>query len=328
MSPDDEIQPIEDYPDSSTQTLETRRPPTRFERVLKRVGWISLAFFFLIFFTLLKLPEDRLKNTIQGYLTSMLADQGFSFTAEKSRLSIGLGVSYELEKVTLRPPAPATPIRLERLGVSPSLLPMLFGRRGGRFWMEAGSGKITGSISMRGSQVSASFDSKDMDLKQLGIPGAFTPVAAEGILSGSGEISGDFGTPASISGKANIVLKKIVIAQQNIMGFAIPKIGISDAIADVVIEKGKLRIQEFRFGREGASPPDDIRVTFTGQITLAPDPLGSTLDLKTRFSFSPAVLRSFALVEAMLAAGKQPDGSYSFLLKGPAYSPTPTPVAP
>jgi hypothetical protein len=52
----------------------------------------------------------------------------------------------------------------------------------------------------------------------------------------------------------------------------------------------------------------------------------STLNLRADFSLSQNVIKSFVLIDALLSAGKKPDGSYSYTISGPLYSPTPTPA--
>ena len=84
-------------------------PQSKFIRTIKNVGWIFFGVFCLVIFTILKLPEDRIKNYVQGTVASMLAPKGIVFTADKGYISIGWGISYVMKGVTLNFPPPRSP---------------------------------------------------------------------------------------------------------------------------------------------------------------------------------------------------------------------------
>ena len=50
------------------------------------------------------------------------------------------------------------------------------------------------------------------------------------------------------------------------------------------------------------------------------------LDVTAQFSLSADVLKSFAILDAIMAAAKQGDGSYKYKLSGSITSPYPAPI--
>jgi hypothetical protein len=110
-------------------------------------------------------------------------------------------------------------------------------------------------------------------------------------------------------------------------GFNIPKIAVSESVADVTFGKGKATLKTVRIGKTG-NTAEDLRGTVTGDLLLAKSWDSSTLNLKIRFSLAESILKSFMLLDAILGAGKQPDGSYAFNLTGPLSAPMPIPIPP
>src|SRR5438128_789469 len=83
--------------------------------LLRQSGWIILGLVSLILFTLAKLPDEKIKGFVDNQIAAILAPQGITLTAAKSHLSFGLGISYVMEDVTLTPPPPQSPAKLDRI---------------------------------------------------------------------------------------------------------------------------------------------------------------------------------------------------------------------
>lgn len=305
--------------DSSTIT------PSKAKRIMTAVGWTFLGLFCLIFFTLLKLPEDRLKNYIDGSISAVLAPRGISLTSTDSSLSFIFGLSYTMKDVTLNFPPPAAPAHIDRLQVSPSILPLIIGRMGGAFKIKNGDGTLNGSFSMKKTNFSFSFRAKKFDLGKVGALPLAAKIQGSMILDGTGSLSGDMMSPVTLDGGTEIKLSKIVIDPQMVMGFSVPRLNVSEGTIDVAFDKAKAAIKTFRFGKQG-NPSDDIQATITGDITLGKTWDASQLNVKTHFSLSPSILKAFSLLDAILGMGKQADESYAFNLNGPLLSPMPTPI--
>jgi type II secretion system protein N len=301
-------------------------PETRLKRTLRITGWVSLFTTCLILFTILKLPEVRLKNFVQGNLAAMLATRGITFTAAKSSVSIGFGVSYSMKDVTLNLPPPELPVKIDEIEVAPRLLPMLLGRTGAKFWVYHGDGKLKGTVSMKGNNVWLDASAKNLDFGKLGILSMAAGIHGKGTLSGSISLSGDLNSPATLSGDADLDLKGIVLDPQTIQGFAIPRLSISEGKIEAEAKEGKGAIKTVKLGKKGEAK-DDIVATAGGEMLLGKQWETSSMNLKTQFALSEQVIKSFgSIVDLLLKEGKQPDGSYSYTLSGPINSLTPTPV--
>jgi type II secretion system protein N len=312
---------------SDVPEQEINLSPTK--RFAKIAGWISFGILCLTFFTLLKLPEDRLKAYIDGNIAAALAEKGISFIATEGRLSFLFGLSYTMKDVTLNFPPPSSQVHIDKIEISPSLLPLILSTYSGKMWIENGKGELSGSFSIKKTQFSLSYKAKKLELQKLGIMPFVAGVQVAATIDGSGTLSGDHTNPSVLEGEAALTLTQISLEPQSIAGFSVPQLSVSDAIAEIKAEKGKAVIKTFRVGKPSPSKSgvlDDIQGAITGDITLAKQLEASQVNLKLHFTFSENVMKSFVLLDALLGAGKQPDGSYSFTLTGPLMSPIPAPA--
>src|SRR5688500_12752488 len=92
-------------PDLATADTGQIQPPlSRARRILRGLVWFAFALFCLIGFTLLKLPDDRIKAYALGTINAQLAPKGISMTAVQGYVSLGFGISYVMKEVTLNLP--------------------------------------------------------------------------------------------------------------------------------------------------------------------------------------------------------------------------------
>src|SRR5688500_12286170 len=94
--------------DSTTTAESTLNAPlsTPLRKGFRLGAWITYGTLCLVLFTFLKLPDDRIKNFIEGSLSSFLATKGISMVAKESHLSLWFGLTYVMKDVTLTFPAP------------------------------------------------------------------------------------------------------------------------------------------------------------------------------------------------------------------------------
>ncbi len=315
------------------ELLEASNSVPIWKKVLKQVGWIVFTGFCLIFFSLMKLPEDRLKNYLDGQISSLLSQQEISFFSKESHLSFLWGVSYTLKGVTLHFPPPTPSVEIDQITVSPSLISLILGRISGKFELKKEEGFLSGGISVRGNQISLSCEAKKFDLGKSGLLSALSAASVTGIVDGKGSASGDLNVPSSWESEAQLQVSAITVGPQLIAGFSLPKISISEGMIDFSLNRGKAKIQTLRLGRSGNTtskpvPVDDIQGTLSGEILLNQQWTSSTLNLQTRFSLSETILKSLVLLEMILSPGKQEDGSFGYRLTGTLESPIPSPLSP
>lgn len=302
----------------------------RFGRALKSVAWVWCALFFLTFFTVLKIPDERIRAYIQAAIKQQLEPMGIQLAAQRTDLSLLFGPSYTMEDVTVTLPPPAPPVHLDKLIVSPSLLPLLTRKIGGSARLLAGDGKavINGAFKQTGRDtlVDASFDLSKIDIGRLGLLPALANVRGSAIASGKGALSGDFEVPSTLVGDVDLELNKIVLDSQTISIVTLPKITVSDAKITLNFDKsGKMTIKTLRIGKAG-NESDDLRATATGDATLGRTWNLSTLHVKANFSLSANVMKALILADSLSAPGKQADGSYTYELNGPIGAIQPMPV--
>lgn len=301
----------------------------KLKKTFGRIGWVIAGIFLLLLFTLLKLPEDKLRAYVQGMISAQLAQQGITMTAAQSGISIGFGVSYEMKDITLTPAPPAQPIKIEKITVSPYLLALLQHKAGAKIWLENKGGKLdlsfTQSLKPGSGDIAWWAKATNLDLGAMGILPTFANLQGSAVINGTIDIAGDMNVPSTLAGTVALSLAKVTIDSQSIMGFSIPKLSISEGKVEADINRGKATVRNLELGRAG-NTADDIRAKVTGDITLGRNWQYSTLNLHATFNLSQTILKSFSLLDALLGAGKKPDGSFAYDISGPVYSPNPTPA--
>lgn len=299
------------------------------KKSLKITGWIAFSLFCLTFFTLIKFPDAKLKGYIQGSIANALSPYGISLMAEKSEIGIFLGLSYKMSGVTLLAPNTDTPIRIENLEVSPSFIKLIFGKLGGSLWLQNGKGKLKGSFSLTnsptGGDIGLDLTASKLDLGKLGVLPLLASLQGGAILDGNIEFSGDINKPSSLNGKFDLKIADLAVDNQQAGFLTIPSIKVKESILDILITGGKVTLKSVKIGKSIASG-DDLVASGTGDITLGKSIDSSTLNLKAKIALSERVGKAFSILDALWAAGKQSDGSYSLMFSGPLMSPTTTPA--
>lgn len=312
-------------PDGGEAISSAETPPSRFGRILRTGAWIFLGFFCLTFFTLIKLPEDRIKGFVQGNLASMLATKGITYTAGETKFSYLFGISYVMHDVTLNFPPPEPSAHVEKITVSPSILPMLIGKLGASITIKNGDGEMTVTGAMRGSHVSAALDAQQFDIGRIGLLKILTDVSGSAVVNGKARFSTSMDDMTDTDATLDLDLRKIVINAQSIQGFSIPRLEMSEGRIEADVDHGKGQVKTLRLGRPD-SATDDIKAKISGDILFGKTLQNNTINLKTVFSLSPSLLKSFVLLDAILAQGKQANGDYAYNLQGPLLSPNPIPA--
>jgi len=315
----------------SVEADEVSTPPTRSKKWLTILGWSGVTLFFLIFFTLAKLPDQRIKSYLDSQIAAQLSPKGISFSSKSGSISLLFGLTYTMKDISLNLPPPLPSGYIDRMDISPSLIPMLWGKTGGSFSIQNKDGFIQGNFSVSSSQkgdfVKLSYQAKNLDLGRMGVLPILAGIQGSGTLSGEGRFAGDLNAPNTWDGTIGLNLSKFVLDSQSIMGFSVPRVGISDSVAEITFDQGKGKVKSLRLGKPGNSA-DDIHATLSGDLVLGKRMDASTMNLKTNLSLSETVTKAFILVDALLGPYKQADGSYTFMLSGPLDSPMPGPVAP
>ncbi len=316
---------------STIETADATSTPTRSRgvQIAKNVGWVAAFIAFLTFFTLAKLPDDRIGGLLLGKASEALSATGgrVELTAERTRISLLLLGRIRFEGLTVRTTsssgAPAS-VRWDEARLSPSLLDLLLARFGGTINLlgKDGSSLSLAFWSTRGGKFSASVKAEKAELGTagLGLLPILSGIDATLPLTGTIDLSGEASQPASLSGRIQLNIGKTELPAQRVSGFPLPGIRFDDGEIRATFAQGSAKIESFRLGKMERET-DDLRGTATGDIALARSWDSSQLNLKARVRFSESILKSLFLLDALLGPGKQPDGSYSIQLTGPLDAP-------
>jgi type II secretion system protein N len=303
---------------------------------LQKTAWIAFGVILVTTFIVLKLSEDRIHDWVQSEINQQLAPEGILFSAAQSTISIGLsGVSYTMKQITLRLPASedlwkpsaATVRRIDQITVTPSLFQLLLGHKSGKVSIQNLGGDVVAYFSTK--PLHLQLDAHQMDIRSLGVVRVLTGVDGGALLSGHAELEGDTSVPSTLNGRAQLQFSKITVESQSFMGFFIPPLNVSSGTTDFSIDRGKLTIQTLRLGR-ASNAHDDIHalITSTGENQVGAPWSQSVVHLRASFGFSTSVLKAIPLMDPLLSAGKQIDGSYAYELSGSLGAPVVVPLTP
>lgn len=298
-------------------------PPSKLKKIFRFVAWSTFAIVCLVFFTALKIPQPKIHNYVMGTLNQQLNPGGIQISAEEGRLRLGLGVSYEMTGVKLTKTLNNKVLKISRVEVSPALLALAQGKLGANFVLEEGPGLVEGAAFIKGEEFEFAMTTPGVNLGRLGV----LPFLAN--IEGTAEIKGDIqlkGSPksaSSMTGTIKLNLSKITLDQQTLMGMNIPRIAVSDGVADLTLGSGKATINSLRLGKTGGS--DDIVITTTGDAKLGRTIDGSEVNLRMKLGLSPTVLKAFVFIDTLLGAAKTGEGTYSLKFVGPIMGAMPMP---
>ena len=301
----------------------------------KKIGWIAFGIVCFTWFTITKLPEDRLGNYIQGQLNSSLSQIGMSINPKESGMSVGLGITYWMKDVAVLMSSSPKPITLDRIEISPSLMWMFAGKLGAGFYLKQSEGTVRGKFSIPLSfgtktstptKLALDLNIDKLNLSKLGALEIFAGLKAGGMLGGSLSIAGDFSRPETVNGNADLHLDQFNLDPQTFMGFSIPNVKVQKTVMNLSADSGKIKLQNLKLGQAGS--PDDVIGNVTGEAILNRNVTQSNLNFKTRFSLAPSILKAFIILDSILQSGKQPDGSYSYKITGPFATPLWQPAPP
>lgn len=310
---------------STDAVLETTEESSLAGNVLR---WIGFGLFFLtalICFTLVKVPQSKIHGWILGTLNQQMNPMGMTISADEGKIALGMGLHYEMSGVRITKIMNQKSLRFSRLQVAPAFLSLLQGKLGGTFSLEEGSGVISGSFLTRGEDFESTVDIQNLNLGRMGVLPTLADVEGTADIKGAIEIMGTMNQPSSFNGKIDLNLAKIIIDNQKISGFQIPRTAITDGVINISIGAGKATFNSFRLGKAGGT--DDMNGTISGDIKLMKIIDSSEANLKVKFGFSDRyrLEKTISLMDSLLGMFKLPDSSFAMKLVGPLYSIQPTP---
>lgn len=294
------------------------------QKILRALGWISLAVACLVFFLFIKVPDTKIKQLIQQQINQALAMQGMQMSSRDSSLSLIFGPKYTLVGASLNFQKSNQNIHFDEITVTPKIIALLTGKMGAQIEVTQGKGELELDFtSSNQNDISVSFDLDQIKLSDFKLLDLAAGLKGDSIVNGSGSFSGNLLKTETMKGDIRLQLTQTDLPSQTFYGFNIPAIKISESKIDVQIKDGKAQIKRGLIGKKDSK--DDLVAELSGAVTLSPRWQSSSLDLKAKFWLSENIRKSFALLEALMASAKQSDGSFAYSLTGLLTAPIPTP---
>jgi type II secretion system protein N len=301
-------------------TTDTEVNQSKFKKTVRNIGLGALFLFFLILFTVTKLPQTKLTALLQGYVQLALDPYGIYMSDHGRDLSIWKGFEYRLIQPSLEL-ADQTRIDLDEVVVKPKLLGLLTGQTGAHAVITQGNAIIDLDGSGRGDKINSTIELTEVDIGKFGLLSFAGGLKGAGLISGKIHIEGTLSDPPSLNGSINLKLKRLKLDEQNMMGFQLPAMTISDGTVDITIERGKLLMKNVQIGKA----TDDLQMGITGDITLNRFMNASALNLKAVLGISEKVKQSISLIDSLLGPARQADGRYAYKVTGTMGAPFPVP---
>lgn len=280
----------------------------------------------LVVFTLVKVPQPKIHAWVLGTINQQLTPMGIQVSADEGHIQLGLGIKYEMSGVRLTKSVSQKSLRLSRMEVTPTFLPLLQGKLGGGFRLEdEGSGSVSGTVLTKSEDFEAKVDIENLDLGKMGILPFAAGIEGTSNVKGAIELAGNMSSLSSLSGKVDLNLAKLVIDSQKVMGFEVPRTAVGDGVISLSIGSGKVTFTTFRLGKPGGA--DDLNGILSGEIKLNKVVDNSDANLKLKFGFADRYKqeKTISLLDSLLGQFKLPDGTFSMRFMGPLYGLQPTP---
>ncbi len=310
---------------SSEVTLDQNEVPTR-GGVFQ---WIFLGLLFLsmlVLFTLVKVPQPKIHAWILGTINQQMIPMGIQVSADEGHIALGLGLKYEMTGVRLTKSVTQKTLKLSRLEVAPSILPLLQGKLGGNFRLEdEGSGSLSGVVLAKGDEFDINLALDNLDLGKMGILPFAADLEGTANLNGGVELTGTTAQIVAMTGKIDLTIKKLVIDAQKVMGFEVPRTSVGEGVISIAVGGGNATFTTFRLGKPSGT--DDLNGTMSGTIKLLRQLENSEGTLKLKFAFSDRYKqeKTISLLDSLLGQYKHPDGTFGMKFLGPLSQSQPLP---
>jgi type II secretion system protein N len=289
----------------------------------KIVGLSVLFTVLVLLFTVFKLPQARITGLLQGYVQIALDPYGIYLTDRGRELSTLHGFRYTLDHPTLEF-ADQTRVELDDLVVTPKLLTLFSGKMGANVTLHQGPASIILDGAGRGDKIDVKLDLDHVDIGKFGLLSYLASLKGSGQITGTAQVAGSLADIPTLAGNIDLKVKNLKLDEQNLMGFQLPPIQVSEGTIKIDISGGKMLIKTFQLGKG----IDDLTLTLSGDVTLNRNLNASALNLKTNFGLSERVKQSLSLLDSILGSAKTADGRYAYKVTGSLGAPFPNPDTP
>jgi type II secretion system protein N len=280
----------------------------------KSIRWFLIGAFLTSFLTMVKFSRSaQLDMLIQSAVLSQLAGQGVPLQFERLHFSF-IPFFLELQNPTFQ--FSDRSYLFDRIRISPSLFRLIQGQYGGSFFLSQKKSQIRGFVLGKKNTGDLSLVLNDVVLEQIGILQMLSGISLKGNLSGKVDLKKTTSEMKSLQGHVQLTGSKIVFDEQKIKDFKVLELHFSQLAVDIQVEQAVLLVNKLELG-VAPFDQDDVHGIVTGKLELKEDFMESIADLQVQFGFSEKVLKSFFILDQLLASAKKPNGNYEYTLTGP-----------
>ena len=327
------------FVDAVMERLKHFEVPEGLQRPLRIFGYPVFGVLVGLIAFAAALPRDKIKERLEFLLSqepSAMQPMGLGMDVKAGELSLSLlsrGIRAENVVLRTRPMRTADkPSRfvLDTVRLNIGIIGAMLQHPTYKFSIDAFEGNVEGTIKV--SEKEAHYDIEGVGLSLgavQGLQNAVSGLPVEGKLEGKFELDAPGRLVSTADGSLDLNIDGasigdgkalLIIATDPFLaqGVTMPRIRIGKVQVNVVIEKGRARLETVK------AHSADVDITVEGSIDLR-DPLPlSLLHLYVRFKLSDELIKkepTLGLVTTSLAAGKRTDGYFGAQVTGSLASP-------
>jgi type II secretion system protein N len=292
-----------------------------------RWGTIGIVLFGVatfFFFLMLKLPEARIQNLVIAHTRIAAQQAGLLFSAEKVRVGILLGPSIKLYNVELKSADnERQSLKIPFLRIRPKLFSLLTQTKKASITAELLDGDISGTVGASAAETVVDLDIDSIDLGATNLLKKFTMVDLAGKVKGRVKLNLNLSQGNKSEGVVDLVIHKLNLPAQAIMGFTLPSVKVEESKIDLTIDQGHLNIKTFEVGHDLKT--DDLIMRAAGDGTLEGALERTKLNAKATIEISQRITQALPLLDSIMGMAKGADGKFHYKLTGPVYALEATP---
>ena len=274
------------FPWGVTSLLRLRGVIPRFSA---RLGWTLYTAVSGLFFLLLTFPTDVL---LQRVITGATRGLPVRIHYTQGELTWRGGCRLREVEVTY---GTAPTVRMTRVTLRPSLLGLIVGRPWPLgFTADLYGGTLSGNVTADASGQRIGVTARRLDLRLLPMPGMDKGGEVRGILSGEGEMRGQFADLLSLQGQVALTVTDGALRAGMVSGFTLPPISSVEAQLRGAVKKGLVDITDFTLRADNAEAR--LRGTLTLGAPLPMSALNLQINAKALGTTSPPLTLLLSLL--------------------------------
>ncbi len=287
-------------------------------KIIQAIGYPLFFFLCLIFFVLRGLPVQAIWDK-----AATVAAQRAGVKLTAASLSPLFPVGFKALKVRVeKPPEGAEDhglaLGVDKISARVGLFAYLFGRQSLSFQAEMLSGRIAGSVSIKGDSQKIDLEAHDLQLARIPIWKDKLGVDLEGKVEASVDLELSSKDAKASQGSINLQIEKGRFGNGKISILELPWINMGKTEANLLVSKGKAEIKTAKIAS------DDIDLMVDGYFLLQQRLEQMTANCRIRFKPSePKMTEIFSkmpelkgLVDAQMEPAKGDDGYFRYSMYG------------